>query len=53
MNDFLNHRVVFALVNKGPLRGDARNHYHVIIFRRILEYAITQGRWSGMTFLRS
>lgn len=44
---FLLNPKVKDLVEKGPINLDCKNKFHIIIFRKILEHALTQGRWHG------
>ena len=46
--DFLAHAKIKRLVTESPILLDAENSGHVLIFRRILEVAITQCRWAGV-----
>lgn len=45
--DFLSNKNVHYLVNKSPLFMDEEEESHVLIFRKILEISMSQGRWSG------
>ena len=44
--DFFGNAAVRKLVGLSPLKLDSGNRSHIIIFRRILEISITQGRWN-------
>jgi len=44
--DFMGSAKVRKLVEKTPIRLDDAHTSHVLLFRMILEIAITQGRWN-------
>lgn len=45
--DFLNIQTVKLMMESYPVKLDHANHDHIRAFRRILEWAMTQGRWNG------
>lgn len=45
--DFMADGKVRKLVKKCPLFLDAEDETHVLVFRKILEVSLSQGRWSG------
>jgi len=51
--DFLAHPPARRLVESTPLFADAANPRHLIVFRRIIEHAVVEGRWAGHMALTS
>lgn len=47
--DFLNNAKIKQLLSKSPMILDDKNQEHILVFRRVLEIAVSQGRWFGMT----
>lgn len=45
--DFLAGALVRKMVTRSPVKLSTANCNDIILFRRILEIAITQGRWAG------
>jgi hypothetical protein len=45
--NFLFNTKINSFVKKCPLFLDADDEFHVLMFRRILELSLSQGRWSG------
>lgn len=41
------HHKLQKLMDAHPLILDAKNQKHVLVFRRMLEWSMCQGRWSG------
>lgn len=51
--NFLSLAKVRKLISRGPIMMDSSNEEHTLIFRRILELSISQGRWFGATSRKS
>lgn len=47
MFNFLKHPKIQIMLNDYPTILDADNNQHIFIFRRLLEWSMTHGRWSG------
>lgn len=45
--EFLKIKTVSRIMIDYPLMLDGRNRSHVAAFKRLLEWSMTQGRWSG------
>jgi hypothetical protein len=44
---FLKHPSVQKMLNNYPIVLDSKNPKHVFIFRRLIEWSMTHGRFSG------
>lgn len=51
--DFLARPRVRRLVAATPLHADGADAHQVLVFRRILEHAVAEGRWGGQMGLPS
>jgi len=46
--NFLDSAKVRKLLNMCPVLLEYTDERHVLVFRRLLEIALTQGRWTGV-----
>lgn len=47
-DNFLSNSKVRNLLKETPIHLNDTDEEHILVFRRVLEVAISQGRWYGM-----